>query len=95
MLLLSLILHKHHQIISNGIQNVARQAFASELEGMETTLWVLVEEFHDRMKSLCRGWRSQKQDEELQISCYAGGLFNGWYEEVRPFVGPFCWITTL
>ncbi|KAJ7633999.1 hypothetical protein B0H17DRAFT_1217386 [Mycena rosella] len=81
MVLLCLILRKHHQTISDGMQNMTRQVFASEWQAMDDTLWVLVEEFHDRLKDLCRSWRSQKQDVELQISCYAGGLFNGWYQE--------------
>ncbi|KAJ6535553.1 hypothetical protein B0H19DRAFT_1383086 [Mycena capillaripes] len=81
MLLLSVILRKHYQIISGGMQNMSKQAFASEWEAMDCTLTILVFEFHDRFKALCRSWRSQKQDVALQIGCYAGGLFSGWYEE--------------
>ncbi|KAJ7021791.1 hypothetical protein C8F04DRAFT_1273285 [Mycena alexandri] len=81
MLLLSVILRKHYQIISGGIQNMSKQAFASEWEAMDYTLTILVLEFHDRFTALCRSWRSQKQDVALQIGCYVGGLFSGWYEE--------------
>ncbi|KAJ7257383.1 hypothetical protein C8J57DRAFT_1472751 [Mycena rebaudengoi] len=81
MLLLSVILRKHYQIISGGMQNMSKQAFASEWEAMDCTLTILVLEFHNRFKALCRSWRSQKQDVALQIGCYAGGLFSGWYEE--------------
>ncbi|KAJ6536440.1 hypothetical protein DFH09DRAFT_1324693 [Mycena vulgaris] len=62
MLLLSVILRKHYQIISGGMQNMSKQAFASEWEAMDCTLTILVFGFHNRFKALCRSWRSQKQD---------------------------------
>ncbi|KAJ7510817.1 hypothetical protein B0H11DRAFT_1900176 [Mycena galericulata] len=59
---------------------VDQAAFRIEQE-MDETLDALVWEFHQRFKSLRRSWRSQKLDIELQVQCYAGGLFNGWYKE--------------
>ncbi|KAJ7495032.1 hypothetical protein FB451DRAFT_1213148 [Mycena latifolia] len=81
MVLLYVILRKHQEIISGGMQNMTPQVFASQWEAMDATLTILVFEFHDRFQALCRSWRSQKQDVALQISCYAGGLFVGWYQE--------------
>ncbi|KAJ7699856.1 hypothetical protein B0H16DRAFT_1749168 [Mycena metata] len=62
LLLLSVILRKHYEIISGGMQNMSKAAFASEWEAMDFTLTILVFEFHDRFTALCRSWRSQKQD---------------------------------
>lgn len=81
MVLLFLILRKHEQIISAGMENMTAQQFASKWQEMDETLYALVWEFHERFKSLRRSWRSQKLDIELQVQCYAGGLFNGWYKE--------------
>ncbi|KAJ7798625.1 hypothetical protein B0H14DRAFT_31448 [Mycena olivaceomarginata] len=79
--LLFLILRKHDEIISAGMENMTAQQFASKWQDMDATLSTLVWQFHWRFKSLRRSWRSQKQDIELQVQCYAGGLFNGWYKE--------------
>jgi hypothetical protein len=46
------------------------------------TLTVLAVQLYSRYKSLQRSWRSQKLDIELEVECYAGGFFSGWYEEV-------------
>lgn len=80
-MLLFLILRKHDEIISAGMENMTAQQFASKWQDMDATLSTLVWQFHWRFKSLRRSWRSQKQDIELQVQCYAGGLFNGWYKE--------------
>ncbi|KAJ7234523.1 hypothetical protein B0H12DRAFT_1239045 [Mycena haematopus] len=79
--LLFLILRKHDEIISAGMENMTAQQFASKWQDMEASLFELVETFHKRFKSLRRNWRSQKLDIKLQVQCYAGGLFNGWYCE--------------
>ncbi|KAJ6505362.1 hypothetical protein C8R45DRAFT_972464 [Mycena sanguinolenta] len=79
--LLYLILRKHDEIISAGMQNMTAQEFAAKWQEMDASLFELVDAFHQRFKSLRRSWRSQKLDIELQVQCYAGGLFNGWYNE--------------
>ncbi|KAF8154996.1 hypothetical protein K438DRAFT_1943060 [Mycena galopus ATCC 62051] len=79
--LLLLILRKHNEIISAGMEGMTAQQFASKWEDMDDSLMALIWEFHERFKSLRRSWRSQKLDIELQVQCYAGGLFNGWYKE--------------
>ncbi|KAF7367863.1 hypothetical protein MSAN_00850800 [Mycena sanguinolenta] len=81
MVLLYLILRKHDEIISAGMQNMTAQEFAAKWQDMDASLFELVDAFHQRFKSLRRSWRSQKLDIELQVQCYAGGLFNGWYNE--------------
>jgi hypothetical protein len=53
-------------------------------DASEETLMVLVQELYQRYKSLQRSWRSQKLDVEVEVECYAGGFFYGWYEEVCP-----------
>ncbi|ESK88201.1 hypothetical protein Moror_5527 [Moniliophthora roreri MCA 2997] len=47
---------------------------------MDSTLEVLLCEFHSRMKTLLRGWRVQKLDSQLQVNSFFGGIFAGWFE---------------
>lgn len=54
-------------------------------EIMTETLEMLIGVFHDRMQSLLRGWRAQKLNVELHITCFAGGIYNGWYSAVGSF----------
>ncbi|KAJ7636445.1 hypothetical protein FB45DRAFT_446911 [Roridomyces roridus] len=76
--LLYLVLKKHQEIIVAGMDSATA---AAKWQEMDDSLDSLIWEFHERFKSLRRSWRSQKLDIELQVECYAGGLFNGWYEE--------------
>ena len=46
---------------------------------MDATIWTLLVEYHQRTKSLMRSWRSQKEDVDIEVHCYAGGLLYGWY----------------
>ncbi|KAF7368630.1 hypothetical protein MVEN_00187000 [Mycena venus] len=85
MVLLVLILRKHHEIISAGMQDMTSQEFSKEWDTMWRAIDVLIREFHDRLLSLRRSWRSQKLDINLQVQCYGGGLFNRWYQEyIKP-----------
>ncbi|EJD37198.1 hypothetical protein AURDEDRAFT_154414 [Auricularia subglabra TFB-10046 SS5] len=56
---------------------------AAALDSLDTTLRELLYAFHERMNSLCRSWRSQRMDDELQVQCYAGGLMYSWYMKVQ------------
>ncbi|KAK7053703.1 hypothetical protein R3P38DRAFT_1464518 [Favolaschia claudopus] len=59
--------------------------FSSKWQQMDASLTTLMFDFHLRMRSLIRGWRSQKLDVKLQMHSYSGGLYAGWYEEyIRP-----------
>ncbi|KAF7356066.1 hypothetical protein MVEN_00936400 [Mycena venus] len=92
MLMLHLILSEHSDAISNGqtmandgtqsqAQRTGDRKFTSQWQSMDATLSMLVFVFHARMRSLIRSWRSQKLDLALQVQCYAGGLYAGWYQE--------------
>lgn len=83
MVLLVLVLRKHYEIISAGMQEMTSWEFSEEWDTMWRAIDVLVWKFHDRLLSLRRSWRSQKLDINLQVQCYGGGLFNRWYQEVR------------
>lgn len=56
---------------------------AAALDTLDTTLRELLYAFDIRMRSLCRSWRSQRLDDELQVQCYAGGLMYSWYTKVQ------------
>lgn len=69
-----LLINKHHDLIKGP------PALADgDWEIMAETLHMLVNYFHERMQSLIRGWRAQKLNVELNITCFAGGIYNGWY----------------
>jgi hypothetical protein len=53
---------------------------------MTETLHMLIGVFHERMQTLLRGWRAQKLNVELNITCFAGGVYSGWHAAVRYFV---------
>ncbi|KAK6980961.1 hypothetical protein R3P38DRAFT_2746599 [Favolaschia claudopus] len=79
--LLYVILAKHRDVIKDGMREMNSEQLALEWEKMWDTLDTLITEFHERFKTLRRNWRSQKMDIELQVECYAGGLFFNWYNE--------------
>ncbi|KAJ7337674.1 hypothetical protein DFH08DRAFT_812993 [Mycena albidolilacea] len=85
MVLLVLVLRKHYETISAGMQEMTSREFSEEWDTMWRAIDVLVRKFHDRLLSLRRSWRSQKLDINLQVQCYGGGLFNRWYQEyIKP-----------
>lgn len=73
----SLILGRHvedmEQALSGGSVSDGALAIMTE------TLDMLTDMFHDRMQALIRGWRAQKLHVELHITCFAGGIYAGWY----------------
>ncbi|KAJ7231329.1 hypothetical protein C8J57DRAFT_1730225 [Mycena rebaudengoi] len=81
MVLLYLVLRQHDKIISQGMGDMSALQFATKWKDMYETLLALIREFHQRFRSLERSWRSQSLDIELRVRSYAGGLFNGWYQE--------------
>ncbi|KAJ7107160.1 hypothetical protein C8R43DRAFT_206377 [Mycena crocata] len=83
MQLLYLILQNHAQVVADGMPGVELADIASEWSDMDRTLSVLIIEFHERMKSLIRSWRAQKLEVNLEIQCYAGGLYAGWHAEFK------------
>jgi len=60
----------------------SKQLADGDWEIMTETLEMLIGVFHDRMQALLRGWRAQKLNVELHITCFAGGIYNGWYTAV-------------
>ena len=85
--LLSHLLRKHYEWIDGPTTRKNKRATRGELVDqewydMDASLSTLVYAFHNRMRALVRGWRSQKIDVELQINTFAGGVYEGWYRAV-------------
>ncbi|PVF95342.1 hypothetical protein CPB86DRAFT_593356 [Serendipita vermifera] len=56
-----------------------KQIEDGDWEIMTETLHMLIGVFHERMQSLLRGWRAQKLNVDLNITCFAGGVYSGWH----------------
>ncbi|KAG8823871.1 hypothetical protein FRC19_002981 [Serendipita sp. 401] len=70
-----LILGKHEEMMTSPKEELTDGSW----EEMAETLDMLTDVFHDRMQELIRGWRNQKLQVELHITCFAGGIYAGWY----------------
>lgn len=95
------ILRNHYDEISDANpkkkNRPARREPLTDQEwiSMDISLSTLVFAFHYRMKALLRGWRSQKIEIRRQIETFAGGLYEGWYRDVRIMTFPRSpWDTT-
>ncbi|KAG8824939.1 hypothetical protein FRC17_008919, partial [Serendipita sp. 399] len=68
-------------ILGNHVETMTRPDEISDgdWEIMAETLDMLTDVFHERMQELIRGWRNQKLHVELHITCFAGGIYAGWY----------------
>lgn len=77
MSILNLLMSKHHDQIRGP-----PPLTDGDWDVMSETLHMLIVYFHERMQDLLRGWRAQKLNVELNISCFAGGIYNGWYVAV-------------
>jgi hypothetical protein len=81
------LLRKHYEWIDGPATRKDKHATRRELADqewydMDASLTTLVYAFHNRMRALVRGWRSQKIDVGLQIDTFAGGVYEGWYRAV-------------
>jgi hypothetical protein len=82
MSILHLLIGKQHDMIKGP-----PKLTDGEWDIMAETLHMLINYFHERMQALLRGWRAQKLNVELNITCFAGGIYNGWYFAVsKPYV---------
>ncbi len=78
-----------HLILGRQLEELSSKVLEDgDWEIMTETLEMLIGVFHERMQSLLRGWRAQKLNVELHITCFAGGIYNGWYSAVGSFVRP-------
>jgi hypothetical protein len=75
--ILDLLMARHHDLIRGP-----PPLTDGDWEEMAETLHMLIMYFHERMQALLRGWRAQKLNVELNITCFAGGIYNGWYSAV-------------
>ncbi|KII85016.1 hypothetical protein PLICRDRAFT_178781 [Plicaturopsis crispa FD-325 SS-3] len=80
MCLLTLLL-EHHRSIAVDAQThiVDEDAFCNMRHALLTVFYA----FHFRMVDLVLGWKQQRKEIDPQISCFAGGLYNGWYERIK------------
>ncbi|KII90017.1 hypothetical protein PLICRDRAFT_575939 [Plicaturopsis crispa FD-325 SS-3] len=80
MSLLTLLLEHHLEIIVSAQKEPVDEAL---LWSMGRTLLTVFYTFNDRMNDLIRGWKQQRKEVSLQINCFAGGLYSGWYQDVQ------------
>jgi hypothetical protein len=82
--LLACVLERHIEFVNTqyDLGTTIVEDLAAEWQGRDRTLTILIQELYLRYKSLQRSWRSQKLDVEVEVECYAGGFFYGWYTEV-------------
>lgn len=79
--LLSLVLnHDLETIKSQAIEH--QNLTEATADVMAETLYTVLRAFIDRLNELKRGWRQQRKDVDMQMQCFAGGLFGGLYDEV-------------
>jgi hypothetical protein len=85
--LIRLLLQRHKDILE-----IAQTLVLSEMEfvAMTSSLDNLLEAFETRFNNLWECWRQQRLDTRLQLSSFAGGLYEHWYNELYGEVsGPF------
>lgn len=83
-----------HLILDKQLEELGTKELEDgDWEILTETLEMLIGVYHERMQSLLRGWRAQKLNVELHITCFAGGIFNGWHAAVRLFSNP--WLCVL
>jgi len=51
------------------------------MQATDGTLTELIYEFHGRLQDLIQGWRSLKLSVQIEVQCFAGGLFSSWYRD--------------
>ncbi|TFL01161.1 hypothetical protein BDV98DRAFT_593564 [Pterulicium gracile] len=81
------ILNKHLEFITSAARSKSYLT-SNHWSGISQTIANVILDFHDRMKSLLRGWKSQRLDTEIQIVSFAGGLLEGWYRNVEGLENP-------
>jgi len=74
MSILHLLVGKQHDLMKGS-----HKLTDGDWDIMAETLHIVINCFHGRMQSLMCGWRAQKLNMELNITCFAGGIYNGWY----------------
>jgi hypothetical protein len=79
MCLISLLLKRHKDILE-----LAQTLVLSEMEfvAMTCSVYNLLTAFETRFHNLMECWRQQRLDTQLQLSSFAGGMFERWYEEL-------------
>ncbi|KIJ64361.1 hypothetical protein HYDPIDRAFT_28804 [Hydnomerulius pinastri MD-312] len=78
MCLLTLVLEHHKGTIIRAQKEVIEE---DKLVDMGDSLATVFLAFNNRMADLIRGWKQQRLTVALQVQCFAGGIYSGWYEE--------------
>jgi hypothetical protein len=85
--LLYLLLQRHKKIVELAQTTVLSE---QEFEVMFASVNNIAEAFRHRFNTLLECWRQQRIDTKLQLSCFAGGMFENWHEE---FYDPVCLVS--
>ncbi|KAJ3794821.1 hypothetical protein GGU11DRAFT_272738 [Lentinula aff. detonsa] len=78
--LLMLLLERHTKIIETADNFVLSER---EFQDMITSMQSVVHAFGRRYSILTEGWRQQRIDIPLQISCFSYGIFVNWHTHFR------------
>lgn len=78
--LLMILLERHARIIEKADSLVlAEQEFQDMITSMQSVAYA----FGKRHSFLVEGWRQQRLDIPLQISCFSYGIFIDWHTHFR------------
>ncbi|KII84964.1 hypothetical protein PLICRDRAFT_32178 [Plicaturopsis crispa FD-325 SS-3] len=83
--LLVILLEHHREVFVTAQTEIVD---AAEFRAMARTLLTLFYAFNDRMFDLIHGWKQQRREVSLQMDCFAGGLYKGWYKELQKTGNP-------
>jgi|ERR1700685_3240068 hypothetical protein len=77
--LISLLLKRHKDIL-----DMAQTLILSEMEfvAMTSSIYNILTAFETRFNNLLECWRQQRLDTHLQLSSFAGGMYERWYKEL-------------
>ncbi|KAJ3766739.1 hypothetical protein FB446DRAFT_757257 [Lentinula raphanica] len=78
--LLMLLLERHTKIIEMADNFILAE---TEFQDMITSIRSIAYAFDKRYRILTEGWRQQRLDIPVQISCFSYGLFVNWHTHFR------------
>jgi hypothetical protein len=76
--LIYLILTRHKDILTLAQQLVLAD---EEFSALSLTLESIQQAFSIRLTNLSEYWRQQRLNTELQVKCFAGGIFEDWWKK--------------
>lgn len=60
-----------------------------EFDAMTECLQSIVQAFGARFETLLESWRQQRLETKLLAKCFAGGVFEDWYQQFQDVRPPF------